>query len=463
MTKLTRMAWLLGMAGSLAAQSGTLSFGEITLVTPVTSPPTYVVNIVLTTSGATICNGVACGAGAQFDLNYDPTQLTVTVGLGASATQASEQLSTVMLTSSLSNPFCVNPGSCVQPQNNGPGQRVIIIGCCSTAQINNPPNGPNPPTNSTIADGVVATLTVQPAAAATTQTLTILPGYLGATTAGGQGSAAQPIPMIIGAGSSDPKATGIVNLANTYQVGDTYPFTGDNLGTFGNGLDINDAIQVLFAVDSVTGYSDPGACTDRFDAMDSYPQDTVTVRGGNGIIDINDAIVTLFRVDSVQGYSTHPVRTSLGEDGTCPKITTAKIAFPNRQPASKPPIGGTLVLGPAEPSGNGQARVPVYLQGGRDLPRLAFTFGLGDMQSHLQFQADSALAPTIVVDRVQGVIVAAWLGGLDVRAGQRVLLGYVVAPAGAASNLKVFGTSATGLNDHELVGLDVSGAQLVQQ
>jgi hypothetical protein len=99
----------------------------------------------------------------------------------------------------------------------------------------------------------------------------------------------------------------------------------------------------------------------------------------------------------------------------------------------------------------------VYLQGGRDLPRLAFTFGLGDLQSQLQFQAASEITPTLVVDNVKGVIVAAWLGGMDVRAGQRVLLGYVIAPAGAASNLKVFVSSAAGLNDHEVVGLDVSG------
>jgi len=156
----------------------------------------------------------------------------------------------------------------------------------------------------------------------------------------------------------------------------------------------------------------------------------------------------------------------LGENGVCTAGTpsgTAKLAFPNRQPVSTPSIGGTIEFGTAEPSGNGQARVPVYLHAGRDLPHLAFTFGLGDMQSQLQFVGASGITPPFVIDSVRGVIVAAWFGGLDVTGGQRVLLGYVVAPAGAVSNLTVFGSSAAGLNDHELVGLGVSGARLVQQ
>jgi hypothetical protein len=454
--QLTRMALLLGLAGSLMAQ--TLSFGEITLVIPVTTPPTYVVNVILT--------GGSSVAGLQFDLNYDPTQLNVTIGVGSDAAAISKELSSVCLGQAL--PGCPTPAaynpSTTAAANAGPGQRAIITGVGLTDTSVSTTGGPSTFSSpfTTCAPCVVGTLTVQATSATpSSQTLTLLGPYLAGTTAGALNVAATSVTLTIGPGSSDPGATGILNLANTYQVGDTYPFTGDNLPNFGNGLDINDAIQVLFAVDSVTGYSLPGACTDRFDAMDSYPQDAPTTRGGNQIIDINDAIVTLFRVDSVQGYATHPVRTSLGQNGTCTTgITanvTAKNVLPMRQPVSRPPLGGTLVLGTAEPSGNGQVRVPVYLQGGRDLPRLAFTFGLGDLQSQLQFQAASEITPTLVVDNVKGVIVAAWLGGIDVRAGQRVLLGYVVAPAGAASNLKVFGSSAAGLNDHEVVGLDVSG------
>lgn len=52
MTQLTRMALFLGMAGGLMAQ--TLSFGEITLVTPVTTPPSYVVDVILTPAGSSV-------------------------------------------------------------------------------------------------------------------------------------------------------------------------------------------------------------------------------------------------------------------------------------------------------------------------------------------------------------------------------------------------------------------------
>jgi len=453
--QLSWMVLLLGTAMGLTAQ--TLSFGEITLVTPATTPPTYTVNVILTTSGT--------AAGAQFDLNYDPTQLTVTVGLGSSATAVSKELSTICLGQAL--PGCSQPAqnnpSTKATINNGPGWRAIIAGV-SLADSSTGTVGAGGPT--LIADGPVATLTIQPTSTGaptgtTGQKITFL-NQVGTTAGNGQTAPSQ-ITLAIGAGSSDPGATGVLDMYKIYQAGDTFPYTGDNLPNFGNGLDVNDAIQVLFAVDSVKGYTKPAACTDRFDAMDSFPQDTPTVRGGNQAIDVNDAIVTLFRVDSVSGYNTHPVRTSLGYNGVCPTKTTANVRTPNRQPISSPPVQGTLVLGNAEPSANGQVRVPVYLEAGRDLARLAFTFGLGDEQSQLHFQAAPGIASPFVVDSVRGVVVAAWFGGLDVIAGQRPLLGYVVGPSGFASNLKVFGMSAAGLNDHELVGLDVSGAPLAQQ
>jgi hypothetical protein len=56
----------------------------------------------------------------------------------------------------------------------------------------------------------------------------------------------------------------------------------------------------------------------------------------------------------------------------------------------------------------------------------------------------------------------AWLEGLNVPAGQRLLLGYITGPTGYAANLKVFGVSAGGLNDGHEVGLDISGAAVVQ-
>ncbi len=452
MTQLTRTALLLGIAGTLAAQ-GTLSFGEITAVTPATTPPTYVVNVILTTSGT--------AAGAQFDLNYDPTQLNVVVGLGPSATAASEQLSTVMLTASLSNPFCATT-PCVQPQNNGPGQRVIITGCCSANQT----SGTASVTANVMGDGSIATLTVQATATATTtgQKLTILPGYLGATTAGGQNVPAKAITLTLGAGSSDHGSTGILNLYPTYLVGGVYPSTSDSAPNFGSGsLTLNDLILELFAVNNVPGYA-PACGSDRFDAMDTYPLDTATARGGaqNGTLNLNDLIVELFRVNKLPGYLTLPVRISAPY--TCSSSVNPGTAGVTRQARTitQRETEATLVVGAAESTGSGQERVPVYVRGGRNLARVGVTFGLGDQQSQLRFQAAS-VAPSLVQDSQLGIVAAAWLQGLDVTAGQQFLLGYVTGPSGFAANLKVFGASASGLDDFREVGLDVSGASVARQ
>ena len=95
MIHFTRLSVLLGLAASLMAQNPTLSFGEITLVTtPATTPPTYNVNLILSTANTVYSGQVA---GLQFDLNYDPTSLKVTnIGLGART--ANQQINTVCLT-----------------------------------------------------------------------------------------------------------------------------------------------------------------------------------------------------------------------------------------------------------------------------------------------------------------------------------------------------------------------------
>src|SRR5580704_1828571 len=90
--KFSYITLLLGMAGSLTAQ--TLSFGEITLVTPATTPPSYVVNIVLTTANTANAGLVA---GLQFDLNYNVSQLNVTLAAAGTALAASKELSSTTL------------------------------------------------------------------------------------------------------------------------------------------------------------------------------------------------------------------------------------------------------------------------------------------------------------------------------------------------------------------------------
>jgi len=81
-----------------------------------------------------------------------------------------------------------------------------------------------------------------------------------------------------------------------YLVGDAGPGTSDAVGGFGDGLlDNLDMVHALRAVTSVIGFR-PQACSDRFDAMDAYPLDTETQRGGDAVLDNLDLIATLRRV-----------------------------------------------------------------------------------------------------------------------------------------------------------------------
>ena len=122
-------------------------------------------------------------------------------------------------------------------------------------------------------------------------------------------------------------------------------------------------------------------------------------------------------------------------------------------PKPETPIEGALVLGPPESSGATEERVPVYLEARQDLVNVAITFGLGDQHSQLRFLPTLQTPPSFAQDNQLGVVAAAWLGGLNIQEGNRLLLGYVAGPAGALSNLKVFGVSASGVNDNREVRL----------
>jgi hypothetical protein len=151
-----------------------------------------------------------------------------------------------------------------------------------------------------------------------------------------------------------------------------------------------------------------------------------------------------------------PVRISLG--GQCPALNSTLSVTPTPRVAPRPPasVQGSIVLGPVQGSGTSQEKVPVYVRAMRDLARLGFALSIGDQQSQLHFEPASGIVPSILEDSQRGVIAGAWAGGLDLSAGRQVLLGYVVGPAGSGANLKVFGVSASGLNDFAEVGLDVA-------
>jgi uncharacterized repeat protein (TIGR01451 family) len=270
---------------------------------------------------------------------------------------------------------------------------------------------------------------------------------------------------VSGGGSASINASDSTNVTIAYLVGDVAPYTTDTAPNFGDGaLNILDLVQELFAVNGVPGFA-PAACSDRWDAMDTYPLDAATSRGGDGVLDIRDLIEELFRVNSLD--TSRPVRASLG--GALPWATCATGPSGNSKRATKVgrrPAGpqgpraaaqGALVLGRTEQSNVTEERIPVYLEAAQDLVRVAVTLALGDQQSQLRF-VPTAAAPSLVQDGQLGVVAAAWLNGVTVRAGERLLLGYVEGPVGASANLKVYGISASGLDDNREVSLEAPTA-----
>jgi hypothetical protein len=229
-------------------------------------------------------------------------------------------------------------------------------------------------------------------------------------------------------------------------VGDVAPFTADTIGSFGDGtLNILDLIQVLFAVNNVPGFQ-PTACSDRFDAMDLYPVDTGATRGGDGVLDIRDLIRELFRVNNLD--TDRPQRSS--RNGVCPTTTGPKVEASR---IARDDADGALVLGDPDVLQETE-RTPLYLEAQRDLVRVAATLAVGDQLSQLRFTATPSLQPSIVQDSQKGVVAVAWLDGVNVRAGERLLLGYVTRPAGGSPDLTVYGLSAVALDGDREVRLN---------
>jgi hypothetical protein len=240
----------------------------------------------------------------------------------------------------------------------------------------------------------------------------------------------------------------------TYLVGDVSPYSSDTAPNFGDGvIDQADLTQVLFAVNNVPGFL-PAACSDRFDAMDIYPVDTGSTRGGDGVLDVRDLVREWLRAGNQD--LDRPVRPSRG--GACASITGAAAAQQHARFALRPPAGANLriELGVPEFSTKVEHWFPVYLEAESDLVRVAVTFALGDQRSKLRFLATSDTPPSLAYDGRLGVVALAWLDGVSLRGGERLLLGYLLGPVGASANLQVFGVSASGSDGDRNVLLDSS-------
>jgi hypothetical protein len=437
-----------------------MGFGEVYQTSPQTTPPTYTVDVLLCTAGTWGATGTAVGA--QFDLNYS-SALTVSVSLPP-AIAAIQQLNMVSLPQPY-NPYCVNPGqpTCLAADtpsgNTASGMRVVIIGCsiatngvCSSSSTN--------PTSNLMPDGVIATLTVKGAATptATNEIITMPSIYLGATTQGISAAATNIGLTITGPNDGGTPANGQINLNGLYMVGSLTPYSGNNsFPNFGSGkIQITDTLDTLFYQTGASGYnlSAIPTCSDFFDAMDADPQDSATGRGGDGAITILDTLDTLYRQTGASGYGTLPLRAPRGL--VCSSSTTAHVVH------TPPETRATLTLGPTQGAGTAQETVPIYLEGMRDLSGVVISFSIGDDRSQLHFQQAADLAPDLKYDGT-GFVTAAFLSGFNVRAGGRTLLGYVVGPAGSASNFRIMGTSAATLNDRQMFGVEFAGSGTVRQ
>jgi hypothetical protein len=244
-------------------------------------------------------------------------------------------------------------------------------------------------------------------------------------------------------------APAVLAVQYTYLVGDVYPFISDAAPNFGDGaLNVLDLVQELFAVNSVPGFR-PDLCTDRFDAMDLYPADTPTSRGGDGVLDINDLVLEFFRVNNLD--LSRPVRVSRG--GVC-SVTTTGTNLLSSAVRPRSSVDGALTFGvPGATSASGEL-VPVFLVARRNLSRVALTFALGDQQSPLRFVEATGIQASFTADSQVGVLAVIWTDGLNLRAGDRLLLGYVSGPTGISTNLTVYGLSAIQLDDHSHVVLN---------
>jgi YVTN family beta-propeller protein len=222
--------------------------------------------------------------------------------------------------------------------------------------------------------------------------------------------------------------------SNAYAVGDVYPSTANTVASFGDGsLNTLDLIAILRAVTDIGPV--PANCSDLFDAMDAYPLDTATTRGGDGLLNTLDLIEELRRITNID--STRPVRTS--PKPGCTSSEQAEARSITRSPK------GTLELAPSGLTGDGWQQTAILLSATADLDLAGLALSVTSGPS-LQMRFVASDRPPSVSDTgVEGSIGLAWLNGSSVRAGQRVLLGYVDAPPG--SSLAIRAVSANAASD----------------
>jgi hypothetical protein len=257
----------------------------------------------------------------------------------------------------------------------------------------------------------------------------------------------------------------------SYLVGDVYPMPsgrGDlnadgnfvDAGEFGDeGLTILDLIITLRAA---TGIVPLPACSDRFDAADSYPVDTDLARGGDGKMGILDLIILLRRVSGVDTNRPRRIHAA-----SCPGLAASPGNFQlqaagpaGRGVSSSRGSQTRLEVGTPRSEGGGVFVAPVYLYSQAGLSGVAFAVHTGTQGARISFVADGAVSkPSLVDDSVAGSLSLAWLDTLAKPSGGRALLGHIRIRTDPRNTRlavpSIQGASAAGLDGREL---DITGS-----
>ncbi len=266
-----------------------------------------------------------------------------------------------------------------------------------------------------------------------------------------------------GAGVQNSPVAIPVNLrvfTDQYPVGDSFPYTGDSVGEFGQGvLNTLSLITALRAVTNLPGFR-PATCADRFDAMDSYPVDgssdpTILPGrpGGDGVLDTRDLIATLRRVTNID--TSRPTRTTRGIS-VCP--STATTAQSRTAPSQ---AEGRLEFGTPVANGRGGWRVPILLRANVDMDLAGISFSTGYDSVPAGAQLDLVAAgqqpgvPGLIDSGIPGAIAVAWLDGWRAKAGEVVEMGYLETSL-AVDSLRFFGVSANAVSGGRPVPISLS-------
>jgi hypothetical protein len=226
--------------------------------------------------------------------------------------------------------------------------------------------------------------------------------------------------VALSAGSSST-----VTISLDYLVGDDFPYTSDSAGNFGDGtLNTLDLIYALRAITNITGFV-PARCSDRFDSMDAFPQDTSSTRGGDGVLNTLDLVTLLRRITNIDPG--RPRRVSRGL--TCSQATPQA----RRAPQS--------TVGSLEAASDGS----VYLIAKEDLSLDGLAISISSASdTRLTWTAADGLSPALTDSEMPGGLAIAWIQKIEVRSGDRLLLG----KAAGADRFAIVGASAnSGTND----------------